>query len=59
MNYPDALRKAQTLNTQGHHGQAVQTAAGALEACLVEMFGEVLSQSTPRPRSPARRRYTD
>ncbi len=47
MNYPQTLKKAQTLLRQKHHAQAVQTAAGALENLLVELYNQLLGQSPP------------
>jgi hypothetical protein len=47
MNYPRVLANCQTLLTQKHHAQAVQTAAGALESLLVELYNELLGQSPP------------
>lgn len=47
MNYPQTLTKARTLLTQKHHAQAVQAAASALEHLLVELFNELLGQSSP------------
>jgi len=47
MDYLQTLKKAQTLLAQKHHAQAVQTAAGALEHLLVELYNELLGQSPP------------
>lgn len=47
MEYPETLRKAQTLLEQGHGAQAVQTAASALENLLVELYNQLLGQSPP------------
>ena len=47
MNYSQTLPKAKTLLEQGHDAQAVQTAAGALENLLVELYNELLGQSAP------------
>lgn len=47
MNYAQALAKANTLLQQKHHTQAVQAAASALEHLLVELYNELLGQSTP------------
>ncbi len=47
MNYPQTLARAKTLLDQHHHAQAVQTAAGALESLLVDLYNELLGQSPP------------
>ncbi len=47
MNYPHTLSKAKTLLEQGHAAQAVQTAAGALENLLVELYNQLLGTSAP------------
>jgi hypothetical protein len=47
MNYPQTLTQAKTLLQQGHHAQAVQAAAGALEHLLVDLYNDLLSQSPP------------
>jgi len=47
MNYPQTLKKAQTLLGQKHYAQAVQAAAGALENLLVELYNQLLGQSPP------------
>lgn len=47
MNYPQTLAKARTLLEQKHHAQAVQSAAGALESLLVDLYNEPLGQSPP------------
>lgn len=47
MNYQQSLSKTQALLQQGHTAQAVQTAAGALEALLVELYNQLLGTSAP------------
>jgi hypothetical protein len=47
MNYSLTLSKAKTLLEQSHTAQAVQAAAGALEALLVEIYNQLLGQSAP------------
>lgn len=46
MNCPPTLTKAKTLLAQKHYAQAVQTAASALENLLVELYNELLGQSS-------------
>lgn len=47
MDYSQGLVKAKTLLEQGHAAQAVQTAAGALESLLVELYNQLLGLSPP------------
>jgi hypothetical protein len=47
MNYPKTLDTAKALLQQKHYTQAVQTAAGALESLLVELYNQLLGQSPP------------
>ncbi|MBU1750077.1 MAG: DUF499 domain-containing protein, partial [Chloroflexi bacterium] len=47
MDYSQTLNKARTLLQQKHHAQAVQAAASALEALLVELYNQMLGQSPP------------
>ncbi|MBN1956153.1 MAG: ATP-binding protein [Anaerolineae bacterium] len=47
MNYSQTLSKAKTLLDQRHYAQAVQTAAGALEHLLVELYNQLLGQVPP------------
>jgi hypothetical protein len=47
MDYPQSISKARTLLAQRHHAQAVQSAAGALENLLVELYNGLLGSVPP------------
>ena len=47
MNYSQTLKKAQTLLSQKHYAQAIQTATNGLEQLLEELYQEILNHATP------------